>query len=267
MIQSSVNNFFKNNQSSYSSDITDSVIYSELSLRILKYLRINVVWKHRYSLSHFQTFNESYEASTLWNIKNVKQLQHWVKQDSEVFLEDLNSLRTQRDLNVKACELFDKISSEQIWKTRFEKMNKVKECLNQLNQTFQNQVTELQHQLQSFKEVTSFSSTLFNFFKRFQKLSNSSLFTNEKESIWNNWQEKIRDKLEINIDHFNNDKAILVYIHSWISEDAVKVTLVRRQQDSLNSYSTINNLLDELAQLYDDSDKETNFQRKYANLS
>jgi len=35
----------------------------------------------------------------------------------------------------------------------------------------------------------------------------------------------------------------------------------------LNSYSTINDLLDELAQLYDDSDKETNFQREYANLS
>ncbi len=29
----------------------------------------------------------------------------------------------------------------------------------------------------------------------------------------------------------------------------------------------INDLLDELAQLYDDSDKKTNFWRKYANLS
>jgi len=44
---------------------------------------------------------------------------------------------------VKACELFDKISSEQIWKTRFEKMNKVKERSNQLNQMFWNQVIEL----------------------------------------------------------------------------------------------------------------------------
>ncbi len=184
MIQSSVNNSFESNQSFYSSDITDSVIYSELSLCILKYLRIDVVWKHQYSLSHSQTFDESCEASTSWDIKNVKQLQHWVKQDSEVFLEDLNDLRTQRDLDVKACELFDKILSEQIWKTRFEKMNKVKERLNQLNQTFWNQVTELQHQLQSFKKITSFFFILFNFFKRFQKLSNSSLFTDEKESIW-----------------------------------------------------------------------------------
>jgi len=96
-------------------------------------------------LSHSQTLDESHEASTSWDIKNVKQLQYWVEQNSEVFLEDLNSLQTQRDLNVKACELFDTISSEQIWKTHFEKMNKVKEHLNQLNQTFQNQVTELQH--------------------------------------------------------------------------------------------------------------------------
>ena len=136
MIQSSVNNFFKSNQSFYSSDITDSIIYSELSLCISKYLRIDVVWKHWYSLYHSQTFNESHEASTSWNIKNVKQLQHWIKQDSEIFLEDLNSFQTQWDLNVKACELFDKILSKQIWKTHFEKMNKVKECSNQLNQTF-----------------------------------------------------------------------------------------------------------------------------------
>ncbi len=178
-------------------------------------------------MSHSQTFNESHETSTLWNIKNVKQLQHWVEQDSKVFLEDLNSFWTQWDLNIKACELFNKISSEQIWKTCFKKMNKVKKHLNQLNQTFWNQVTELQHQLQLFKEVTSFSSTLFNFFKRFQKLSNSSLFIDEKESIWNDWQEKIYDKLEINIDHFNINKVILIYVHFRIEEDAVKAILAQ----------------------------------------
>ncbi len=201
------------------------------------------------------------KASTLWNIKNVKQLQHWVKQDSEVFLEDLKSLQTQRDLDVKACELFDKISSEQIWKTRFEKIDRAKKRLNQLNQTLQNKLTEAQHHLRVTRDVTSSISILFMFSKRSQKLSNSSLFTDEKESIWDDWQEKIRNKLEINVDHFDNDKAILVYIHFWISEDAVKVILVKHQQDSLNFYSTIDDLLNELAQLYNDSDKETNFQR------
>ncbi len=112
MTRSSVKNFSESYQSLYSFVTSDSVIYSELSLRILKYLRINFVRKHHHSLSHSQTFNESLKASILWNIKNVKQLQHWVEQDSEVFLEDLNSLQTQRDLNVKTCELFDKILNE-----------------------------------------------------------------------------------------------------------------------------------------------------------
>ncbi len=122
-----------------------------------------------------------------------------------------------------------------------------------------NKLIEAQHHLQVTRDVTSSISILFTFSKRSQKLSNSSLFTDEKESIWDDWQEKIRDKLEINVDHFDNDRVILVYIHFRISEDAVKVTLVRRQRDSLNSYSMINDLLDELAQLYNDSDKETNF--------
>ncbi len=260
-------NLSESYQSLYSSVTADSVIYSELSSRISKYLRIDSVQKRRHSVSHSQTLDESLKASILWDIKNVKQLQHWVKQDSEVFLEDLNSLQTQRDLDVKACELFNKISSEQIWKTRFEKIDQAKKWLNQLNQTLQNKLTEAQHHLRVTRDITSSISILFTFSKRSQKLSNSSLFTDEKESIWDNWQEKIRNKLEINVDHFDNDKAILVYIHFQISEDAVKAILVRHQRDSLNSYSTINDLLDELAQLYDDSDKETNFRREYANLS
>ncbi len=136
-----------------------------------------------------------------------------------------------------------------------------------MNQTLQNKLTEAQHHLRVTRDVTSSISILFTFSKRSQKLSNSSLFTDEKESIWNDWQEKIRNKLEINVDHFDNDRAILVYIHSCFSEDAVKVILVRRQRDSLNSYSMINDLLNELAQLYNDSDKEINFRREYANLS
>ncbi len=267
MTRSFVKNLSENYQSLYSSVIADSVIYSELSSRILTYLRINFVRKRRHFVFHSQTLDESLKASTLWDIKNVEQLQHWVEQDSEVFLKDLNSLWTQQNLDVKACELFDKISSEQIWKTRFEKIDQAKKRLNQLNQTLQNKLTEAQHHLRMTRDVTSSISILFTFSKQSQKLSNSSLFTDEKESIWDDWQEKIRDKLEINIDHFNNDKAILVYIHSWISEDAVKVTLVRYQRGSLNSYSTIDDLLDELAQLYNDSDKETNFWREYTNLS
>jgi len=120
IIQSSVNtqlDLFKNNQS------FDSVIYFKLFSCLSKFLRTDFVWKHHWFLPHSQTLDESLKVFIFWDIKNVKQLQHWVKQDSEVFLEDLNNLRTQQDLNVEVCELFDKILSEQIWKTHFEEID------------------------------------------------------------------------------------------------------------------------------------------------
>ncbi len=84
---------------------------------------------------------------------------------------------------------------------------------------------KLQHRLRLTKEDTSTSFIMFNSFKWFQKLSNSSLFTDETESFWNNWQEKIRDKLKINVDHFDINRVILIYIHFRINENAVKATL------------------------------------------
>jgi len=138
-------------------------------------------------LPHSQALDESLKVSTLWDIKNVKQLQYWVEQDSEVFLEDLNNLQTQRDLDVEACELFDKILSEQIWKTCFKEINRVKEWSNLNLKKLQDQMMKLQHQLQLTKENTSTSFIMFNSFKRSQKLSNSSLFTDETESFWNDW--------------------------------------------------------------------------------
>ncbi len=263
MIQSSMNiqlNFLKSNQS------LDSVIYLKLFSHLSKFLRTDFVQKHHQFLSHSQTLDESLKVSIFWNIKNVKQLQHWVKQDSEVFLEDLNNLRTQRDLDVEACELFDRILSEQIWKTCFKEINQAKEWLNLNLKKLQDQVMKLRHRLQLTKEDTFTSFIMFNSFKRFQKLSNSSLFTDETESFWNDWQEKIHDKLQININHFNTDRIILIYIHFRINENAVKATLAWYQHDSLNLYKIINDLLDELAQLYDDFNKETNFRREYANL-
>jgi len=58
----------------------------------------------------------------------------------------------------------------------------------------------------------------------------------------------------------------LIYIYFRIDENAVKATLAWYQHDSLNFYKIINDLLNELAQLYDDFDKETNFQKEYANF-
>ncbi len=56
------------------------------------------------------------------------------------------------------------------------------------------------------------------------------------------------------------------YIHSRLFNDAAEITQARRERDCVNLYKIIDDLLKELAQLFNDSNKKVNFRRKYYNL-
>ncbi len=56
------------------------------------------------------------------------------------------------------------------------------------------------------------------------------------------------------------------YIHSRLFDDAAEVTQTRCKHDCVNLYKIIKDLLKELAQLFNDSNKKVNFHRKYYNL-
>jgi len=58
----------------------------------------------------------------------------------------------------------------------------------------------------------------------------------------------------------------LSYIHSRLFDDAAEITQARRERDCVNLYKIADDLLKELAQLFDDPDKKVNFRRKYYNL-
>jgi len=115
------------------------------------------------------------------------------------------------------------------------------------------------------KENTS-SDFIYSERSRSQKISDSSLFTDEKNFTWENWYEKIQNKLEINVDLFSNEWVKLSYVHSRLFNDAAEITQVRCEHDCVNLYRIIKDLLKELAQLFDDSNKKVNFRRKYYNL-
>jgi len=58
----------------------------------------------------------------------------------------------------------------------------------------------------------------------------------------------------------------LSYIHSRLFDDAAKIIQTRRERDYVNLYRIVEDLLKELAQLFNDLNKEVNFRRKYYNL-
>jgi len=112
------------------------------------------------------------------------------------------------------------------------------------------------------------TSSDFIYFKhsRSQKISDSSLFTDEKNSTWKNWYEKIQNKLKINVDLFSNEQVKLSYVHSRLFNDAAKITQAKCKHDCVNLYKIVEDLLKELTQLFKDLNKKVNFHRKYYNL-
>ncbi len=123
---------------------------------------------------------------------------------------------------------------------------------------------ELKARLQAREIISSLS--IYSERSRSQKIFDSSLFIDEKNSIWKNWYEKVQNKLEINVDLFSSERVKLSYVHFKLFNDAAEITQSKRECDCFNSYKIVDELLKELAQLFNDSNKEVNFRRDYYNL-
>ncbi len=151
-----------------------------------------------------------------------------------------------------------------IWKTRSLAFNEKTNWLYELNKQQEDEIKELKTKLQA-KENTS-SDFIYSERSRSQKILDSSLFTDEKNFTWKNWYEKIQNKLKINVDLFSNKRVKLSYVHFRLFNDAAEVTQFRCKHNCVNFYKIINDLLKELAELLNDSDKKVNFCKKYYNL-
>jgi len=152
----------------------------------------------------------------------------------------------------------------EIWKAWSLVLDEETDQLYELNKQQEDEIKELKTRLQA-KENTS-SDFIYSERFRSQKIPDSSLFTDKKNSTWKNWYGKIQNKLEINVNLFSNERVKLNYIHSRLFDDAAEITQARRERDCVNLYRIIDDLLKELAQLFNDSNKKVKFRREYYNL-
>ncbi len=120
------------------------------------------------------------------------------------------------------AEMMISLMFYKIWKTWSLALNEETDQLYKLNKQQEDEIKELKTKLQA-KENTS-SDFIYSEHSRFQKISDSSLFTDEKNSTWKNWYGKIQNKLEINVDLFSNEWVKLSYIHSRLFDNAAEIT-------------------------------------------
>ena len=131
----------------------------------------------------------------------------------------------------------------EIWKTWSLALDEETDRLYELNKQQEDEIKKLKIKLQA-KEITS-SDFIYSEHSKSQKISDSSLFTDEKNFTWKNWYEKIQNKLKINVDLFSNEQIKLSYIHSKLFDDAAEITQTRREHDYVNLYKIVDDFLKE----------------------
>ncbi len=151
-----------------------------------------------------------------------------------------------------------------------EKVLSLKKKQRSANQSQSRQSTEsrvstksLSHQ--SIENHTRHESfTLFNndHHKSF-KFSNSSVFIDEDESTWNSWRIKMNDKLQTNVNHFDNKNICIVYVMSRLEDDAAEHIFAWCRHNALHSYISIYKLFEHLKEIYDELNKNRKCHRKY----
>ena len=102
--------------------------------------------------------------------------------------------------------------------------------------------------------------------KKSPKLPDPPVFTNGKDPTWDDWSSKVREKMDSNADHYSTEKSRIAYVLTRLGGDAVTYTYHRREKNAANPYLTYEDILSELAETYEDSDRLENARRGLARL-
>ncbi len=113
------------------------------------------------------------------------------------------------------------------------------------------------------------SSTLFNNendHHKFIKLLNSLIFTETNDSIWETWNIKIADKLDVNANHYSTEKIRIVYVIFRLEDDADQQIYAKHHVDAFSFYQSLSKLLKHLKEIYEDQNLTRKYHRKYVAL-
>ncbi len=218
----------------------------------------NVDMKTRLDDQSKDQWNMTLKCNEHWIILQVKHIQRLKQLKINCMtmniLEEINIQlwKTMLKFKEKQC------SADQLWSQQFI------ESRFTMNHLFQQDI-----ELHAFIENHTRRKTYIKFisFKnehhRFYKFLNSFIFTDEDESTWKDWRNKMNNKLIVNVNQFNDETICIVYMMFRLEDDAAKHIFTWCCFDSLNLFTSIYKLFNHLKEIYDELNKNWKFQRKY----
>ncbi len=101
---------------------------------------------------------------------------------------------------------------------------------------------------------------------KFIKLSNSLIFIETDDSIWETWNIKIADKLDVNANYYSTEKIHIVYVIFRLEDDADQQIYAKHRVDAFSFYQSLSELLKHLKEIYEDQNLIRKCRREYVAL-
>ncbi len=239
---------FKNNQSVES-------IKSESSNQSMRETRRESV------ISTDEIEDESDAVSISYHIQNLDQMKYWLKKNE-----------------VSIATAWKNMRNEHV--SFFRQLNEKVKKMNELTEDYNDQANKLHDVIFIIRELkielreknVENSNTLLSIIEddvivfTFKKLSDFSVFTDDKNLIIDDWLSIMRNKLKENADWFSIDVQQKAYVRIRIDDDVMKHLTARFFKNSIKSYIIANEIFDELYQIFDDSNRRTNALKTYKRL-
>ncbi len=240
---------------------------------------------------------EAEKAVIAWNINIEEQLFHWVSNQLNEVINMLNELRSQRDLTLQLNEHWLLVQDDHKKRAKqlevaFDKNDELEKKISQLqgerlnfrakqrqvDRSMPRQDTQSAEQRvnQKVERSSTFearsqreSSTLSeneNNHHKFIKLSNSLIFIETDDSIWETWNIKIADKLDVNANHYSTEKIRIAYVIFRLEGNADQQIYAKHRVDTLSFYQSLSELLKHLKEIYEDQNLIRKCRCKYVAL-
>ncbi len=101
---------------------------------------------------------------------------------------------------------------------------------------------------------------------KFIKLLNSLIFIETDDSIWETWNIKIADKLNVNANHYSTEKICIVYVIFKLEDNADQQIYAKHHVDAFSLYQSLSKLLKHLKEIYKDQNLIQRCRCKYVAL-
>ncbi len=218
----------------------------------------------RVSIISIEIFDDASEdAKIFYHIQNMNQLRYWLKKDENALIKAWMNIRDEsifvmNEYNKKIVK-FEKFITE--YNNCIDELNDAKFMIRELKIELREKNLRNLNILLSITEdevVVSIAT--------FKKLFDSSIFTDDKNLIIDDWLSAMRNKLKENANWFFTDVQQKAYVRIRIDDDVMKHLTARFFKDSIKSYTTADEIFDDLYQIFGDSNRRTNALKAYRRL-